>query len=57
VIFLQLTGHFHVPDYYLYSTTERFLPKSRRGRRVVVGFTTTCAICANHDQSCEFESR
>ena len=24
---------------------------------LVVGFTTTCAICANHDQSCEFESR
>jgi hypothetical protein len=24
---------------------------------MVVGFTNTCAICANHHQSCEFEPR
>jgi len=30
----------------------------RRGRdRMVVGFTTTCAIIASHHQRCEFESR
>ena len=30
----------------------------RRGRnRMVVGFTTTCAISAYHHLSCEFESR
>jgi hypothetical protein len=29
-----------------------------RGRdRLVVGFTTTCAISAYHHQSCEFEPR
>ena len=31
---------------------------SRCGRdRMVVGFTTTCAISANHHKSCEFEHR
>jgi len=31
---------------------------SRRGRdRMVVGFTTTCAISAYHHWSCEFEPR
>ena len=31
--------------------------RGRRGRdRIVVGFTTTCAISAYHHQSCEFES-
>jgi hypothetical protein len=30
----------------------------RRGRdRMVVGFTTTCAISVYHHQSCEYESR
>jgi hypothetical protein len=34
------------------------LLKSCRGRnRIVVGFTTACAINAYHHQSCEFESR
>jgi hypothetical protein len=28
----------------------------RRRDRIVVGFTTTCAISAYHHQSCEFES-
>ena len=35
-------------------------PKNRRGRRsrdrMVVGFTTTCAISAYHHKKCEFES-
>ena len=33
--------------------------KSERGRRdrIVVGFTTTCAISAYHHYSCEFVSR
>ena len=31
--------------------------KGCRGRhRIVVGFTTTCAISAHHHQSCELES-
>jgi hypothetical protein len=35
-----------------------FIPRGRRGRdRMVVGFTTTCAISSNHHLSCEFESR
>jgi len=30
----------------------------RRGRhRMIIGFTTTCAISAYHHKSCEFESR
>ena len=30
----------------------------RRGRdRMVAGFTTTCAISANHHRRCEFEPR
>jgi hypothetical protein len=33
-------------------------PKILRGRdRIVVGFTTTCAISAYHHKSCEFEPR
>ena len=32
--------------------------KGRRGRdRMVVGFTTTCAISAYHNDDCEFEPR
>ena len=35
-----------------------FLFSGRRGRdRMVVGFTTTCAISASHHSSCEFEPR
>jgi hypothetical protein len=35
-----------------------FIPRGRRGRdRMVVGFTTTCAISSNHHLSYEFESR
>jgi hypothetical protein len=30
-----------------------FIPRGRRGRdRMVVGFTTTCAISSNHHLSC-----
>ena len=33
-------------------------PTDRHGRdRMVVGFTTTCAISAYHHHSCEFELR
>jgi len=35
-----------------------FIPRGRRGRyRMVVGFTTTCAISSNHHLSCEIEFR
>jgi hypothetical protein len=30
---------------------------NKRGDRMMVGFTTICAISAYHHQSCEFEPR
>ena len=41
-----------------WSLTHSFAFKGRRGcGRMVVGFTTTCAISAYHHYSCEFEPR
>jgi len=43
---------------YLYNKTMLIRVRDRRGRnRMVVGFTTTYAISANHHWCCEFESR
>jgi len=39
-------------------TMSNILSWDHRGRdRMVVGFTTTCAIRAYHHESCEFEPR
>jgi len=56
--FYLINSRYNIYDCF---TTITCFPKifsisGRRGRdRMVVGFTNTCAICAYHHQSCEFE--